>query len=301
MIVIESHQLRAVISTLGAEMQQLTDKISGQDYLWHGDKKYWGGHSPILFPATGGLWNSEARIGGEIYKVPKHGFVSAEEWEILDNSASSVTLVFRNATKYASIYPFSYEVRVRYTLVGRLLKTDFEVFNKGNAMMYFQMGGHPGFVLPEWKEENEMDGYLRFEGVTTSVARAGDQGCMEMLSAEVLKTPAEMKRFPLPKTKEGLTPLCVETFAHEALIFNEQIDAVTVLDINKRPIATVRSTSPVWLFWSPQGEHSPFICCEPWYGLPDLQGFVDDISKRPYVQHAAPGMTWQGGYTLRCW
>lgn len=36
------------LSNHGAELQSL--QKDGKEYLWHGDAKYWGRRSPILFP-----------------------------------------------------------------------------------------------------------------------------------------------------------------------------------------------------------------------------------------------------------
>ena len=103
----------------------------------------------------------------------------------------------------------------------------------------------------------------------------------------------------MPLTEDGLVPLTVETFANEALIFDDhQISAATVLDLNRQPVARVESTAPVWLFWSPTGVHSPFVCAEPWYGLCDHQHFEGDISERPFINCAHSGETWEGGYSV---
>jgi hypothetical protein len=45
---------------VGAELQSIKD-VSGHEYLWQADPKYWGRHSPILFPIVCGLWNGKYR------------------------------------------------------------------------------------------------------------------------------------------------------------------------------------------------------------------------------------------------
>ncbi len=51
-ISIESVELRATISTRGAELVSLRD-ADGVDYLWNGDPAWWPNHAPILFPIVG--------------------------------------------------------------------------------------------------------------------------------------------------------------------------------------------------------------------------------------------------------
>ncbi|MBR6483085.1 MAG: hypothetical protein IKT26_07685 [Bacteroidaceae bacterium] len=101
---------------------------------------------------------------------------------------------------------------------------------------------------------------------------------------------------------DGLVPVCVETFANEALIFDElQVDAVELLDAERRPMVRVESDAPVWLFWQPQGLHSPFVCAEPWYGLCDPQGFDGQLHERPYINRVeahgvCSGLLWRAEF-----
>lgn len=307
MIIIQNEFLTAVVSEQGAEVQQLTDKATGKEYYWNGDENYWGGHSPILFPITGGLWDRQTLINSKPYAIPKHGFVKDEQWNLKEQTSNSVCFIYRDEKKHFDVFPYEdYELHVRYTLEGRSLKTDLQVVNCGKQPIHFQMGGHPGILLPEWDEHNSIDGYLRLEGKVESIVRASTQGCIEVKSEEdlvrdplghIISCQDNLKRYPVPML-DGLVPLCVDTFSNEALIFDEQVTAVTVLDIHKAPVARISSSAPVWLFWSQQGQHCPFICCEPWYGLPDLQGFDGAIEQRPYIQTAQAGETWSGGYEV---
>lgn len=291
---ISNQELQAAFSALGAETMSLRDARSGREFLWQGDEHWWGGRSPILFPITGGLWDGVSRIGNQLYRIPKHGFASHREWRVVKQTAESVMFALTPERGDAEIYPYDYEMRVSYTLVGRALQADFEVENRGTTTMYFQIGGHPGIVLPDWKEEHEVDGYLQLEGNPLSLLRAGVQGCIEVTD----KATDGLCRYPVPLDKDGLVPLSVETFADEALIFDQQISGVKVLDRSQRPLVRVTSGAPVWLFWSQQGRHCPYVCAEPWYGLPDVQGYVGDIAGRLYIQQVMEGETWHGGYCV---
>ena len=297
MITIQNEHLSAAINPQGAETRSLRDLQTGREFLWQGDARWWTGCSPILFPITGGMWNGETLHSGRTLRIPKHGFAAKCTWTVREQTEDAVTFALRSddahvAGQYAEAFPFRYELRVTYRLCGRTLRADIAVENLDTQHIYFQVGGHPGIALPDWQDDVHLDGYLRFEGDARTLVRAGEQGCIEVAPDG---TPIP---FPVPATAEGLVPLCVETFAHEALIFCEQISAATVLDRDERPVARVASSAPVWLFWNPQGQHAPFVCCEPWYGLPDFQGFHGDISQRPYIQSAAPAETWKGWYTV---
>ncbi len=279
--------LAVTASTRGAVMQSLKHLGSGRELLWQGDPRYWHGRSPVLFPATGGLWNGTCRVNGQAFRTPKHGFMREKTWTPAAHTADSVAFVYESHGEDAAAFPWPYAVRVTYSLDGATVRADFSVENRGDTPMFFQMGGHPGIALPDFDEAAACDGYLKLEGRPESVVRAGRQGCIEPGTHDY------------PQTADGLVPLCTDTFAHEALIFKGgQVRRATVLDKARRPLVAVESAAPVWLFWSPQGVHAPFVCAEPWYGLCDRAGFEGDISERPYINRLAPGETWHGGYTV---
>lgn len=287
MFTISNDHLSATVSEMGAELQSLRDEQTGHEFLWQGDARWWGGRSPILFPIVGGLWNGCYRLDGRETKLQKHGFVRCQLWHCTQHEADRVRLEFDGSEADYALFPFRFNLAVTYTLEGRRLKAEFEVKNLDERDMYFQLGGHPALNLPGWQEEQEVDGYLLLEGKPESVRRAGEQGCLEPDS------------HPVPLTADGLVPLSVATFAHEALIFDrQQIHAATLLDRDRRSVARVESSAPVWLFWSPQGVHTPFVCCEPWYGLCDPIGYDGDFADRNYTQCVWAGRTWEGGFSI---
>lgn len=290
-IVIHNQQYMASFSTLGAETLTLVDIVTGHNYLWSGDARWWGGHSPILFPATGGLWNATAHIGGDTFAIPKHGFAKRREWRVEEKEENRVTFLLTPEAGDEAFYPYSYEVRVTYALEADGLTAQFRVLNTGAETLLFQMGGHPGLQIPGYSEDVPVNGYLRIGGDSGYVLRAGEQGCI------ICEADGSPKHFPFAPA-DGDAPLCVETFANEALIYDVPVGGATLLDLDKRPLVRVESDAPAWLFWQPQGVHSPFVCCEPWYGLPDHIGFSGDITERPFIQQAAPGATWEGGYRV---
>ncbi|MBR1386804.1 MAG: hypothetical protein IJ553_00135 [Alloprevotella sp.] len=291
MILIENEHLQALFTAHGAELVSLKSTHNQKEYLWQGDPEYWNGHSPILFPITGGLWNGETRIDGTVYRIPKHGFVQKQVWDVETVGPDHVTFVHSVTDEESKVFPYNYTVRVAYSFDENKLVAHFEVENRGDKPMYFQMGGHPAIALPDFQPGSKADGFLQLEGKPTHLLRAGEQGCIEMDG----ETPAH---FDIPADKDGLVPVCEPTFANEALIFDEQLSGALVLNLKHQPLARVTSSAPVWLFWSPQGKQSPFVCLEPWYGLPDLQHFSGPIEQRAYIQKADPKAVWQGYYAV---
>lgn len=287
MIEISNNQLAVTISPIGAEVQSIKDVNTQCEYLWHGDAQWWSGHSPILFPIVGGLWNGTCRVDGQELHISKHGFVRRAPWRVVCVETDKAVFEFVSTVGTFAIFPYAFRLTATYSLDGRKLRAEFCVENLGGSPFCFQLGGHPAIALPNWDDAQPLDGYLRLEGNPTHVLRAGEQGCLEP------------DTFPVPLNADGLVPLTVDTFSHEALIFdNHQVSAATVLTPSGQPVARVESTAPVWLFWSPQGVHTPFVCLEPWYGLCDHQFFCGDITERPYINTVNGHATWMGGYGI---
>lgn len=287
MIEISNNQLAVTISPIGAEVHSIKDVNTQCEYLWHGDAQWWSGHSPILFPIVGGLWNGTCRVDGQELHISKHGFVRRAPWRVVCVEADKAVFEFVSTVGTFAIFPYAFRLTATYSLDDRKLRAEFCVENLGGSPFCFQLGGHPAIALPNWDDAQPLDGYLRLEGNPTHVLRAGEQGCLEL------------DTFPVPLNADGLVPLTVDTFSHEALIFdNHQVSAATVLTPSGQPVARVESTAPVWLFWSPQGVHTPFVCLEPWYGLCDHQSFCGDITERPYINTVNGHATWMGGYGI---
>ena len=215
MITIQNQNLIVDICENGAEVQSIRRADTGHEYLWQGDAKYWGGRSPILFPAVGGLWNGTFRHRGKEYAMPKHGFAKKRLWEALpktDPAGTAATFRFLTTEDDLNVFPFRCEVLITYSLDGWALNTDFSVRNLGDDEAYFQIGGHPAFTFPHFSEDRAVSGYLRLhtpDGEVPTVVRAGEQGC------------TGPERFAVPMEADGLVPVRVETFANEALIFDE--------------------------------------------------------------------------------
>ena len=286
-MIVSNNQLAVTISPIGAEVQSIKDVNTQCEYLWHGDAHWWSGHSPILFPIVGGLWNGTCRVDGQELHISKHGFVRRAPWRVVCVEADKAVFEFVSTVGTFAIFPYAFRLTATYSLDDRKLRAEFCVENLGGSPFCFQLGGHPAIALPNWDDAQPLDGYLRLEGNPTYVLRAGEQGCLEP------------DTFPVPLNADGLVPLTVDTFSHEALIFdNHQVSAATVLTPSGQPVARVESTAPVWLFWSPQGLHTPFVCLEPWYGLCDHQSFCGDITERPYINTVNGHATWIGGYGI---
>src|SRR5271154_5104625 len=88
---IRSEALSVEISSLGAELQRITDS-NGRQLLWDGDPAVWHGRAPILFPVIGLLVNGSYRLDGTVFPMPKHGFARDSVFEIVAQADDRVAM-----------------------------------------------------------------------------------------------------------------------------------------------------------------------------------------------------------------
>lgn len=283
---ISNEFLSLCVSEQGAEIHELIRLSDNRQYIWQADPKYWNRHAPILFPATGALWNGEARYGGQMCRMKRHGFLRDLTLRLKERTESTVTFEHTATEEQLMVFPFQYHFEVTYALEGRTLNVTYKVQNCDARTMWFQIGGHPGFCLPEFCPTDEIHGYARLEGDMENTLHTGEQGCL---------VPGH---FDAPQLDEnGMLPLKDQTTGSAGLIFDHhQLRGVTLFDKQRQPLLRVSSEAPVFLLWAPEG--APFMCVEPWYGLCDYTDFEGDYSMRPYVNEAKPGQTWQGGFRV---
>ena len=182
---IENENLKLEISTFGAELQKIENKKNGKNYLWHGDKAFWGRRAPVLFPFVGALKNKEYCYHDKVYQMGQHGFARDMEFELLEK------------------YPFEFCLKIGYELQENKIKVMWKVENQGTQMMYFSIGAHPAFCVPvEQREEC----YLKFD-TANSLANAGLENGL---------APAKNEINPQINLENGYLKIVPELFKQDA-------------------------------------------------------------------------------------
>ena len=92
---ISSDKLSVEVSSLGAELQRITDS-DGRQLLWDGDPSVWHGRAPILFPVIGLLVNGSYRLDGTVYPMPKHGFARDSAWRVGGSAPAPAFVIASN-------------------------------------------------------------------------------------------------------------------------------------------------------------------------------------------------------------
>ena len=276
MRILENEKLMVQIADLGAELTSVLDKESGLDRMHDGDPKVWPRHAPFLFPFVGRVVDGVYRVGEKEYSMDLQlGFARDLVLECVEKSYKKVVhkLVSTESTK--EIYPFDFELYITHELEEenpRLLKISWEVKNTGENTMYYFIGGHPGFSLPETDPKAKEEYYLEFEG-KESITYFG------VNEQSGFAAPGETKTLPL---EQGILKFHPDIYI--TLIFDEpKFSKVRILRPDKTPYITMEcSQFEGFGIWSK--EEGNYICLEPWKGRTDDHGFTGKIDEKFGVQ-----------------
>lgn len=284
---IKNERLRVVVSPHGAELQSIKDN-KGREYLWQADPKYWGRHSPILFPIVGTLWNGTAHFAGKESHMGRHGFARDMDFKLIAQSDNQVVFAMHDNAETLAKYPFHFNLAISYKLKGNTIHVVWHVENTDDKPIFFQIGGHPAFNIPGVKANEPMHGRLQFD-VEDPIRRFinHNSGCLDGARHEEVKA------------KDGMLKFDEETFKGDALIFDHcQLHQVTLLDTDDKPAVVVTFKSPAVGIWSPYGKNAPFVCIEPWYGVTDVDGYDGDFADRYLMNRLLPGSSFMSEYKI---
>ena len=154
MITISNEFLTATFSEVGAELKGL--KCDGREHIWYGDPQFWTGSSPVLFPICSGLKDDEFIYEGKTYKLQKHGFARRATFDVETVDGNTATFLLSSKNCPQDNYPFQYEFRIIYTLVGKKVNVEYNIRNLTDGDMYFSVGAHEAYHCPEGIENYEI-------------------------------------------------------------------------------------------------------------------------------------------------
>lgn len=214
------------VSTLGAELQSLVS--NGREYLWQGNPAYWKRRAPILFPIVGRLANDTLRIDGREYAMTQHGF--ARDVEFVHHDGKYVLV----EDGYRDNYPYAFELVAEYSVQGNTLVCDWKVANHDDKTMYFQIGAHPAFLLPDYNVADEIHGYIQCYDAHDEIVSPMVFNYLE----NGLRT-----HYGQPKVllnNEGILALTNTTFADDAILIEaQQVAKVALFDKHGKKVLTV--------------------------------------------------------------
>lgn len=282
---IKNDSLSLSISEHGAELQSIKD-INGKEYLWDGDPEYWPRHSPILFPIVCGLWKNTYRYGGETYKMERHGFARDTDFKLVRKADDRITFALSDSEETLKVYPFHFNLAISYRLEGNKIHVVWHVENTDDKTIYFQIGGHPAFLVPDAKKGEPLTGSLKWDNNAPERLYGNVNGCLA-------------KGYHKVATPDGVWNFTENDFEDDALIFDRsQLHHVELLDKDNKPVVQLDFKAPAVGIWSPSGKHAPFVCIEPWYGIHDWAEFEGDFQEKYLMNQLLPGSSFMSEYII---
>ena len=281
--------LTAKVDSLGAQLISLQAE-NGFEHIWVGDPKYWRGQAPVLFPIVGALREGKTKIGGEWYEMGQHGFARKMEFALAGQTSESVSLRLSSDFETRKQYPFEFSLTVTYTLTDLGIDTAFTVENKGEKVMPFSVGGHPGFNIPV----NEK---AAFEDYTIVFDKPETQNCPLIDTSCAL---IDDKNIGFRMKGEREIPLRHDLFYGDALIF-ENLISEKVQIVNKHTGKGVEMTFsgfPLFGIWSAKND-GPYVCLEPWTGCATLKSEGDEFDQKKNTTFLPAGAGADYGFSVK--
>ena len=288
MHILENEVLSVEIADRGAELSRVRDREKNCERLWNADPSVWNRHAPILFPFVGKVVNGRYRHDGREYEMKtQHGFARDLDFVCEEETPGVVRHILCSTEETRRVYPFDFRLEVRHSLDSddpRLLHIEWTVGNSGDQIMYYAIGGHPGFMPPEGvKRENC---FLGFPG----------RKQLRYISVDPSGFAVPGTRHEL-RLQDAMTP-CGITLPETWIFEDHQVSAVQLLVPDGTPWVTLCCEEfPILAVWA--NAAGPFVCLEPWCGRTDDEGFSGELREKVCEQELAPGKTRMISYSIK--
>ena len=260
----------------GAEM--ISVKRQDCEYIWQADPAYWTGRAPVLFPICGRFFETKYTHEGKTYEMGTHGFARSSDFEVVSLSNDSITFRLEANDRTRQSYPFEFQLTVSYTIAGDKINAHAEILNTGDKPLPATFGCHPGFNVPLDGGSFE-DYYLEF---------ANDCTPNELLFSTTCFNTGKKKAYPLVDGKK--IPLRHSLFDIDGVFWDRICDTVTLKSNKSDRYVTYKYAGFPYLgIWHKPQSDAPYVCIEPWCGLPSYDGVVDDIMDKNDMYHILAG------------
>lgn len=285
-ISISNGSLTASIDTMGAQLMSLRKGES--EYLWQGDSNWWPRRAPILFPIVGVLKDGEAESAEGTISLARHGLARLNQFEVVEQSASSVTLQLKSTEETLKAYPYDFELKLIFSVDGDTLTQTYEVTNPGNVVLPFTLGAHPAFNIPiPGVEASSLDQYhLLFTRSWTSYGPSiTDEGLCDYTTPQRLIV--DSNTLPLSwELIDRVKTITLENVPDRRITLTANVDATSEthgiqMDFEGFDYLGIWSVAP----------GCPFVALEPWCGIADTVDCDGIFEHKPGMISLVPGQS----------
>ncbi|WP_131537569.1 aldose 1-epimerase family protein [Pedobacter nototheniae] len=287
MITLENNYLKVRLSAKGAELQSLFSKETKIEYLWSADPKYWAKHSPVLFPIVGALKDDSYIYKGKSYNLPRHGFARDQVFSVEKQTETEVIFTLSQSEETLKIYPFYFELKLKYQVIDKKINVTYEVKNTGADELLFSLGAHPAFAVPNTPNTVYEDYFLAFN--------SDDKLTYWKLDGGLVAT--ETDNIELSGHKLNLKH---NLFYNDALVFKTmQSNCISLLNTkNEFGLHFHFEDFPFFGIWA--APDAPFVCLEPWCGVADSINHNQRLERKEGINRLDKGKTWTRFWEAEC-
>ncbi|ONI44875.1 hypothetical protein AN641_05590 [Candidatus Epulonipiscioides gigas] len=277
----------AIVKSLGGELTSFKDE-TGKEYLWQSDPTFWGGCAPLLFPIVGALIDDTIQFKGQAYNMPKHGLVRKVEYNLIEKTDTKIVLETKYTPNTLQHYPYKYKLTVTQTLNSDGFTTEYCVENIDTVNMIFCIGAHPGFNCP-------LDGG-DFSDYTLIFEKEEDPEIYNTDDKSILTFEKPIKVIHGKKI-----PLTHSLFDNDAMILRKlkSKEIKLIKDGTGKGLSLSFEGFHALGIWTPPHVKAPFVCIEPWCGLPAIYGESGEFNDKPFAITLEPNETYTTSYTMK--
>lgn len=287
-MVLENDYLRAAVTAKGAELNSLRRRSDQMEYLWNADPAYWAKTSPVLFPVVGALKDDTYLYQDQPYRLPRHGFARDLVFHEEQVSATAGEFTLTDTEETRNVYPFAFQLKLRYALAGTKLTCTYEVSNPDQQHpLLFSIGGHPAFATPTTGDAGYGDYYLEFpdDEVLYCHRVVGN-----LVGDSISVIPLEDHRLPLSHALFYADALVLKTLNSQQISLRNKFNA--------SGLRFSREHFPYFGIWA--ARDADFVCLEPWYGIADGVAHNQRLEEKEGIQRLAAGETWTATWAVEC-
>lgn len=279
MVTLNNGILKVLIDEMGAQIRSVVKEE--KEYMWQADPQIWKSTAPLMFPICGGLKDDRFIYSGKEYILPKHGFARNMLFTVEKADSTYAVFCLKANEDSRKMYPFEFELRLIYSVEGDALTVKYEVKNAGENVMYFSIGSHEGYYTPEGIEDYD----IIFPEKETLNSVMVDGNLLQDHTLPIIRN-------------SNVLPLYDKYFLVDCLIFKDVKSRSCVLR-NRRKGKSIKVDFPdasYFVLWHPHG--APFICIEPWSGIPDDQHSSYNLADKEGITALGKGETYTATHTI---
>jgi galactose mutarotase-like enzyme len=207
--------------------------------------------------------------------MARHGFARVSVFDVVLREASHCAFRLRPNEQTRAQYPFEFELRLDYEVIGRTLVIRASISNAGLDLMPASFGFHPAFRWPLDGSLAKTDYSLTFDRPEAALVERPVDG---LLSGTPRPSPVVGRRLALDDS----------LFEDGAIIFDRlESRRVTYGAATGPHIDVAFDAMPHLGIWSKPG--AGFVCIEPWQGHASPPDFDGELRDKPGMLSIEPG------------